>query len=59
METFSNDNLDQLDFLNNQYKNISNKNGLFPSDNLIMDKTSHKRSVESVLILDTEWEFQE
>ena len=25
METFSNDNLDQLDFLNNKFKNISNK----------------------------------
>ena len=54
METFSNDNLDQLDFLNNQFKNISNKNGLIQSDNLIMDNTSQKRSVESVLILDTE-----
>ena len=54
METFSNDNLDQLDFLNNQFKNISNKNGLIQSDNIIMDNTSQKRSIESVLILDTE-----
>ena len=54
MEKFSNDKLDQLDFLNNQFKNISNKNGLIQSSNLIMDNTSNKRSVESVLILDTE-----
>ena len=54
LESFSNDNLDQLDFLNNQFRNTTNKSGLIKSDNLIMDNTSQKRSIESVLILDTE-----
>ena len=54
MESFSNDNLDQLDFLNNQFKNISNKNHLIQSDNLILNNSSNKQSVESILIIDTE-----
>ena len=51
LESFSKDNLDQLDFLNNQFKN---KNGLIQPDDLIMNTNPHKRSLESVLILDTE-----
>ena len=54
MENFSNDNLDQLDFLNKQFKKTSNKNGLIQTDNLIVDSTLNKKSVESILILDTE-----
>ena len=54
MENFSNDNLDQLDFLNNKFKHISNKNHLIQSDNLILNATPSKKSVGSVLILDTE-----
>jgi len=54
LETFSNDNLDQLDFLNKQFKKISNKNELIQSDDLILDTTHSKKSIESVLILDTE-----
>ena len=54
MENFSNDNLDQLDFLNKQFKKISNKNELIQSDNLIVDSTLNKKSLESILILDTE-----
>ncbi len=54
MESLSNDNSDQLDFLNNKLKNISNKNQLIQSDNLILDSTPNKRYIESVLILDTE-----
>ena len=54
MESFSKDNSDQLDFLNNQFKDISNKNKLIQSDNLILNTHSNKKSVESVLILDTE-----
>ena len=54
METFSNDNLDQLDFLNNNLKHISNKNPLIQSENLILNDTPSKKSVGSVLILDTE-----
>jgi len=54
LENFSNDNLDQLDFLNKQFKKISNKNELIQSDNLIVDSTLNKKSVESILILDTE-----
>ena len=54
LESFSKDNLDQLDFLNNQFKNISNKNGLIQPDNLLIDTPAHKKNMESVLILDTE-----
>ena len=54
MASSSKDNLDQLDFLNNQFKNFSNKNGLIKSDNLIMKNNLNKKSVKSVLILDTE-----
>jgi len=54
LESFNDDNLDQLDFLNNQFKNISNKNPLIQSDNLIMDNTPNKKNIESILILDTE-----
>ena len=54
MESFSKDNSDQLDFLNNQFRNTTNKSGLIKSDNLNMNNTSNKRSLESVLILDTE-----
>ena len=54
MEKLSNVNLDQLDILNNEIKNISNKKGLIQSDNLIIESTSNKKSVESVLIIDTE-----
>ena len=53
MESSRKDNLDQLNFLNNQFKNISNKNQLLKSDNLILD-TANKKSIESVVILDTE-----
>ncbi len=53
MELSSKDNLDQLDFLNNQFKSISNKNGLIQTDNSIMNNPN-KKTVESVLILDTE-----
>ena len=48
LESFSKDNLDQLDFLNNQFKNISNKNGLIQPDNLLMDTPAHKKNMESV-----------
>ena len=54
MGNFSNDNLDQLDFLNKHFKKISNKNGLVQTDNLIINTTSNKKSVGSILILDTE-----
>ena len=54
LESLSNDNLDQLDFLNNQFKNISNKSRLIQSDDLILDCVPHKKSLESILILDTE-----
>ena len=54
LESFNNDNLDQLDFLNNQFKNIPNKNHLNQSDNLMLDSTPIKKTIESVLILDTE-----
>ena len=54
MENFSNDNLDQLDFLNKQFKKISNNKELNQSDNFIIDSTSNKKCVESILILDTE-----
>ncbi len=53
MEKSGKDNLDQLDFLNNQFKSISNKNGLIQTDNSIMNNPN-KKTVESVLILDTE-----
>jgi len=54
LEKFSNHNLDQLDILNEQFKKISNKNELIQSDNLICDTTPNKKSIKSVLILDTE-----
>jgi len=54
LESFNNDNLDQLDFLNNQIKNISSKNCLIESDSLIEKSPLIKKTVESVLILDTE-----
>ena len=54
MESFINDNLDQLDFLNNEFKDISNKNRLIQSDEIILNSALHKESVESILILDTE-----
>ncbi len=54
LEKFSNDNLDQLDFINKQFKKIPNKNGFIQSDDLIMDTTPNKKAVESILILDTE-----
>ncbi len=54
MENFSNDNLDQLDFLNKKFTKIPNKNGLIQSDDLIIDTSPNRKSVESILILDTE-----
>ncbi len=54
LENFSNNNLDQLDFLNKNFKKISNKNRLIQSDNLIIDTHPNKKSIESILILDTE-----
>ena len=54
MENLSNDNLDQLYLLNKQFKKISNKKELVQTDNLIIKTTSNKKSVGSILILDTE-----
>ena len=54
MESFSNHNLDQLNFINNNFKNISCKNDSIQSNNLIVDTSHNKKTLESVLILDTE-----
>ncbi len=54
MKSSSNNNLDQLDFINNQFKNISNENQKILSDELILDTASSKKQLESVLIIDTE-----
>ena len=54
MESFRKDNLDQLDFLSNKNKKKPNQNGLIQSDKLIVDNIDNKKTVESVLILDTE-----
>jgi len=54
LESISNDNIDHHDLHNNKFKNISNKNHLIHTDNLIVDTSLKKKSIESVLILDTE-----
>ena len=54
MDKFSNDNIDQLDFLKNQFIKISNNNSLIQANNSIMETTPNKNSIESILILDTE-----
>ncbi len=49
MESIKKDNLDQLDFLNNQLKDVTSKNNL-----RITENKGRKTLVESLLIVDTE-----
>ena len=54
MESYNKDNLDQLDFLNNQFKDSLIKEKLINTEKLIMENNNEKKLLESVLILDTE-----
>jgi len=54
LESFRKDNLDQLDILNSQFKNISKKDNINKIDGLTHKIKKDKKLIESILILDTE-----